>query len=564
MNIFKNKLFNILNSIFKYRENIEYDFTLPENSSNIDELSVNEKTEYNDIFNTLNVNLEYMKIKYSALINSDIKFREFKFSVRNKEYKAFLVYIDGMINAESINNFILRPMLSNKSKYSESIATAISNNITIRKVKKFNLEEYILDSLLPQNDIKKIKKFDEIIYEINLGNCALFVDTIDIAFSIDVKGFKHRNVSEPQNEIVVRGSQEGFVEVLRINTAILRRLTNNENLIIENTNVGKLSKTMVSICYIKNIVNDALVSEVKHRINNLDIDYLLSSGGLEQLIQDNGNSSFPQIISTERPDKVANLLYEGRVAILVNGTPYALVVPGIFVDFISSPEDYNIKYQFSNVLRIIRILALFLTLLLPGLYIAITNYHPELIPTELLFAIAEAREAVPFPIIEEIIVMEISFELIREAAVRVPSPIGPTIGIVGALILGEAAVSASIVSPILIIIVSITAISSFAIPDFSLGFTLRFLRFLFLILGFIAGFLGIALGVFVYITILNSLKSFGTPYLAPYVPSQYKDTNSVFFLKPVWLREKRSLFLNTKKTNSEGKISMLWKNLQNS
>lgn len=559
----KNKLLDSLKNIFTYKETEEYDFSLIENNSDIDETAIEEATEYKEIFNTLNVNLEYLKVKYNSLISSDIKFREFKFCARDKEYNAFLIYIDGMVDSESINNFILRPMLSNKCKQSNPIATAISNNITVRKVKKFNLEEYIYDSLLPQNDVKKVSEFAEIISDVNSGNCGLFVDTIAAAFSIDVKGFKHRSVSEPQNEMVVRGSQEGFVEVIRVNTSILRRLVNNENLIIENTTVGKLSQTKVAICYIKNIANEDLVSEVKYRINNLDINYLLSSGQLEQLIQDSGNTSFPQLISTERPDKVTNYLYEGRIAIVINGTPYVLVAPGIFVDFISSPEDFNLKYQFSDILRIIRLIAMFFSLLLPGLYIAITNYHPELIPTELLFAIAESRESVPFPIIVEIIIMEVSFELIREAGLRVPSPIGPTIGIVGALILGEAAVSASIVSPILIIIVSLTAICSFAVPDFSMSFTLRFLRFLFVILGYIAGFLGIAFGLFIYITILNSLKSFGVPYLAPYVPAQYKDTNSAFFIDPIWLRERRASFLKTKKPFTEGPISMLWKKPKN-
>ena len=560
----KNKLLQSLKSIFTYEETAEYEFDLTKNDSGIDETAIEEATEYKEIFNTLSVNLEYLKVKYNSLISSDIKFREFKFCARDKEYNAFLIYIDGMVDSESINNFILRPMLSNKCKQSNPIATAISNNITVRKVKKFNLEDYIYDSLLPQNDVEKVSEFSQIISDINSGNCCLFVDTLSSAFSIDTKGFKHRSVSEPQNEVVVRGSQESFVEVIKVNTSILRRLVNNENLIVENTTVGKLSKTKLAICYLKNIANDNLVAEVKYRINNLDVDYLLSSGQLEQLIQDNGNTSFPQLISTQRPDKVTNLLYEGRVAIVINGTPYVLVAPGIFVDYISSPEDFNLKYQFADILRFIRIIAMLFSLLLPGLYIAITSYHPELIPTELLFAIAESRESVPFPIIVEIIIMEVSFELIREAGLRVPSPIGPTIGIVGALILGEAAVSASIVSPILIIIVSLTAICSFAVPDFSLSFTLRFLRFLFIFLGYIAGFLGIALGLFIYLTILNSLKSFGVPYLAPYVPIQDKDTNSVFFIQPIWFREKRSDFLKTKRNFTEGNISMLWKKPKNS
>ena len=559
----KKKLLGSLKSIFTYQETEEYEFSLTENNSDVDETAIEKATEYKNIFNTLNVNLEYLKARYNSLINSDIKFREFKFCARDKEYSAFLIYIDGMVDAKSINDFILKPMLADKCKPTNPIATAISNNITVRKVKKFNLEDYIYNSLLPQNNVKVVTEFSEIISEINSGNCALFVDTIAVAFSIDTKGFKHRSIAEPQNEVVVRGSQEAFVEVIRVNTSILRRLVNNENLIVENTTVGKLSQTRVAICYLKNIANDNLVSEVRYRVNNLDIDYLISSGQLEQLIQDSGNTSFPQIISTERPDKVTNLLYEGRVAIIINGTPYVLVAPGIFVDYIASPEDYNLKHQFADILRFIRMLAMFFTLLLPGLYIAITSYHPELIPTELLFAIAESRESVPFPIIVEIIVMELSFELIREAGLRVPSPIGPTIGIVGALILGEAAVSASIVSPILIIVVSITAICSFAVPDFSLSFTLRFLRFLFIFLGYIAGFLGIALGLFIYVAILNSLKSFGVPYLSPYVPVQTKDTNSAFFIQPLWFREKRADFLKTKKPFSEGAISMLWKKPKN-
>lgn len=555
-----NKLFGFVKNLFLYKENDEYNFSLPDENTNIPNQDTDQVTEYKNIFPTLSVNLEYLKVKYNALINSDVKFREFQFTVRDKVYNAFILYIEGMVDAKTINDFLLRPLMSlNKETKHKSISTAITNNITVRKVKKFNLEDYIYNSLVPQNDIKRITEFSKIISDINSGNCALFVDTIGTAFSLEVKGFKHRNVSEPQNEVVVRGSQEAFVEVIRINTSILRRLVNNENLIIENTTVGDVSQTKVAICYLKNIANDDLVGEVKYRINNLDIDSLISSGQLEQLIQDNGNTSFPQMLSTERPDKVANLLFEGRVAIIVNGSPYVLVAPSIFVDFISSPEDLNLKYQYSNILRIIRIIAIFFSLLLPGLYIAISTYHPELIPTELLFAIASSRESVPFPIIFEIVIMEISFELIREAGLRVPSPIGPTIGIVGALILGEAAVSASIVSPILIIIVSITAICSFAVPDFSLSFTLRFLRFLFLFLGYVAGFLGIAFGLFIYIAILSNLKSFGVPYLSPYFPSGNKNTDSSLFLRPIWLREQRPNFLDTKRISEEGPISMLWK-----
>ena len=211
---------------------------------------------------------------------------------------------------------------------------------------------------------------------------------------------------------------------------------------MESTTVGKLSKTSCAICYLKNIANSDLVSEVKYRINNLDIDYLTSSGQLEQLIQDNDSYNLPQMVSTERPDRTANLLYEGRVAIIVNGGPYVLIAPGILSDFIVSPEDLNLKHQYSNFIRILRVFAALFSMLLPGIYMAISSFHQELIPTELLYAIIATRESVPFPIVFEILVMEFSFELIREASLRVPSPIGQTIGIVGALVLGQAAVEA--------------------------------------------------------------------------------------------------------------------------
>ena len=280
---------------------------------------------------------------------------------------------------------------------------------------------------------------------------------------------------------------------------------------------------------------------------------------MEQLIQDNGNIAFPQLIATERSDKTANHLLEGRIAVIVNGSPYAIIMPGVFLDFLSSPEDLNLKHQYSNLLKTIRIFSTIITLLLPGIYIAIINYHTEILPTELLFTIAAARNTVPFPTIFEILLMEISFELLREAGLRVPTPFGSTIGIIGALILGEAAVSANLVSPILIIIVAITGICSFSIPDFSLSFSFRVFRFLYIILGYLCGLLGIATGLFIQFGILANLKSFGAPYLSPYAPAINTNSFSAYFIKPIWKREKRADFLNTKKPYSEDKISMKWK-----
>ncbi len=308
----------------------------------------------------------------------------------------------------------------------------------------------------------------------------------------------------------------------------------------------------------QNIINDDLIAEIKFRLNNISIDSLISSGELEQLIQDNNITGIPQIISTERPDKCVKGLMQGRAIILINGNPYALIVPSVMTDFLASPEDSNLYPLFANFLKTIRLIALFITLLLPGMYIAITNFHQELFPTELLFSILVARENVPFPIIFELLLMEISFELIREGGLRTPSAIGSTLGIVGALILGDAAVSANIVSPILIIIVAITGLSSFVIPNFSFGFHLRVYRFIFIILGYIAGFLGIGIGIYIYLATLSSLKSFGVPYMSPISPN-VSSLNLKYFVPPFWKQEHRNDYLAPKKQISQEKYSMKWK-----
>jgi len=307
----------------------------------------------------------------------------------------------------------------------------------------------------------------------------------------------------------------------------------------------------------QNIVNYDLVSEVKYRLNNLDIDSIESSGQLEQLIEEGNSFGIPQIMATERPDKCAKSLYQGRVVVILNGNPYALIMPAVAIDFLSSPEDTNLKSNFANFLRFLRIIAVIITLLLPGVYIAITSFHQEILPTELLFSILSSRENVPFPIIVELLIMEIAFELIREAGLRIPSPIGSTIGIVGGLIIGESAVSASIVSPILVIIVAITGIASFAIPDFAFGFHLRTFRFLFIFLGVAFGFLGIGVGFFAYLSILCNIKSFGVPFTAPFTPNSL-DKNIGYVVPPTWKQENRSSFLAPQEIKRQNKISKKW------
>jgi spore germination protein KA len=550
------KIKDFINNTFGYTPKNEYQFTLPDNPEiDTEKYNNTNSDKIENIYSQIDANLKYIKTKYNTLINSDIITREFTLNTGSKQYKAFILYIDGMVDSQILNDFVLKPlMLKNKFCNNET------SKIIVQKGKKSNIANFIQDCLIPQNNIKQQSSFKDIFSGVNSGNCALFVDTLSVGFDIDVKGFKQRSISKPENEIVIKGPHEAFVENIRTNTTLLRRFTNNENLIIENTKVGKITQTNCAICYIKDIANDALVAETKYRLNNLEIDSLLSAGELEQLLTDTNSLGVPKILVSERPDYAVKSLLQGRVIILINGSPYALILPAILIDFLTSPEDTNLKPQFANFLKVVRIISSFFALLLPGLYIAITNFHREIIPTELLFSILSSRQSVPFPIIVEILIMEISFEIIREAGLRVPSPIGPTLGIVGALVLGQAAVSAAIVSPILIIIVAITGMSSFAIPDFTFSFHLRFFRFVFILLGFLAGFLGIGMGLFIYISSLCDLETFGVSYTIPYAPA-VNSKNNGFMLSPIWKREDRATYLATKKEKKQNKISMKWRKI---
>ena len=378
-----NKIKELYNKFIKYHPTEDYNFFLQtENIKNIAKIPVSpakdlEPTNFSD---KLSENLDFLKFKYNSLINSDIVIREFVLTAQNKEYNAALIFIDGMVDTAIINDSVLHPlMLRNRANTytgEKQVVEEFNNNdVIIRKIKNFNLDKYIFNHLIPQTDTKKIEKYEDGISGINMGNCLLLVDTLKVGYDIDVKGFKQRSISSPQNEIVVRGSQEAFVENIRTNTSILRRIINNENFVIEDCSVGTISKTKIAICYLKDIANNDLVAEVKYRINNLDVDYLISSGELEQLIQDSNYSLFPQLIATERPDKTTTHILEGRVAIIVNGSPYVLIAPGVLSDFLSSPEDTNYRFQYSNMLRLIRLIASFFALFLPGIYIAITTYH---------------------------------------------------------------------------------------------------------------------------------------------------------------------------------------------
>ena len=372
------KLKDLFYKLFTYNPSVEYNFSLPESTGTSEKndnqaatTTTQQAEEKVTIFPSLSVNLDYVKTKYNLLINSDVILREFTLNARGKQYNAFLVYIDGMVDSEIMDKFILEPlMLRSKNNLYDGtqnkiISEAVTNNITVRKVKKFDLSNYLMGCLMPQNAVKEVTDFDQAASGINSGNCALFVDTLSIAFDIEVKGFQQRSIDAPNNEIVIKGPHEAFVENLRTNTSLIRRIVNNENLIIENLEVGKITKTKCAVCYMKNITNSDLVNEVKYRLNNLEIDSLLSAGELEQLLVESNALGIPEMLSTERPDKVSKYLLKGRIVVLVNGTPYGIIVPAILIDFLASPEDSNLKVNFANFLRSLRFLAAFITLLLP-------------------------------------------------------------------------------------------------------------------------------------------------------------------------------------------------------
>ena len=349
-----------IKDLFSYKPKPGYSFELESVGNNLKSL---EDAPKQKVASNIELNLKYIQSKYKTDINSDILIRNFSLIAQNKTYKAFLIYIDGMVDSKIINDFVLEPLMlrSYSNTYNKNInqlTSENSNKISVKKASKFNLENYIYESLIPQNNLTKKNELNSLVESVNSGDCILFIDTLEIAFDIDVKGFKQRSVNTPQNENIINGPQEAFVENIRVNTSLLRRILNNENLIIENMQVGEISKTKVAICYMQNIVNPELIKEIKYRISNLKLDSLISSGQLAQLIEENESIDIPTLLETERPDKCAKFLMQGRAVILVNGNPYAIIAPAVLIDFLSSPEDTNLKTLFANFLKILRILVL--------------------------------------------------------------------------------------------------------------------------------------------------------------------------------------------------------------
>lgn len=486
-------------------------------------------------------NMQFIKQQFNSPENIDIVIREILIT---KEQKSFLAYLDGMVDRNTLNNFIIRPLLNNPKM--EGLRD------------KCSFDE-IAYNVIEVNQVKKITQSDIVISEILSGNTAIYIDCCNYCIVCETKGYEKRPVDKPQVEGVVKGSQEAFNENLRTNITLIRKILKTRDLTSEIVHVGDRSNSQCAIIYIKSIANPALVDEARRRLRGIRTDFIAGDGYLEQYIEENTWSIFPTILSTERPDRTASHLMEGKIAIMAEGTPFALIVPITLFTLIHSPEDTSLRWQYGFAIRIIRMFAIFVASMLPGLYVALTYYHREMIPTDLLIAIAKARENVPFPTIFEAALMEASFELIREAGIRIPGIIGNTIGIIGALILGQAAVQANLVSPVLIIIVAFTGLGNFAIPDFNLAFGIRIMRIAYIIAGAILGFFGISLVMLISAALLASMKSFGVPFLSSIAPRERK-SRDLFARHPLWKQEFRPDNTNPKDVRRQPDISRQWAN----
>lgn len=377
--------------------------------------------------------------------------------------------------------------------------------------------EYVKARALQSAEINELYTFDEITQSTMSGDVILLLDGCSKALVISLKSFPGRGVPAVETEITVRGAKDSFSEQGAINKVLIRRRIKDTNLKMESLSVGIRSRTDVTISYIKDIADPDMINEVKKRLGSFTIDGILDIGMLEHLIETQWYSPFPQFQSTERPDKTASALLEGRIVLLVDNSPMALILPVTINSFFQAADDYYSRWPYVSFIRVIRYIAAFFAISFPGLYVAVTNYQPELIPTSLTLSFAAARQGVPFSILVEVLILLAAFELLMEAGVRLPSPMGNTIGIVGGLIIGDAAVSANLVSPMVVIVVAFTAIASFTIPNETFLSAFRIIKYMILFLSAVLGLYGYILGIMLVLIHLADLKSFGIPYLSPFV-----------------------------------------------
>lgn len=463
------------------------------------------------------------RIKEEVGNSSDINFRNFKIGT----HKGALVFVDGLANDTAIADYILE--------------TAMESKVPDEPVDIF---QFMLDNTMALGSVETINNWNQVYDSLFSGNTVIFLQGYNKAISGETKGWEKRAITEPTTQLSIRGPKDSFTETLRTNTALIRRRIKSPNLRVDALKLGAISQTDIAIMYIKGIANEKIVGEVKERLNRIDIDAVLASGFLEQLIEDQTWTTFPTTYHSERPDVVTSHILEGRVAIVVDGTPFAVTVPAIFIQFFQAPDDYYSRFDISTGIRLLRILAFIIAVIGPSVYIAATTFHQEMIPTTMAIAIASQRENVPFPAFVEALIMEVTFEILREAGLRLPRAVGQAVSIVGALVIGQAAVQAGFVSPVMVIVVSITAIANFSTPVFAMAIAARLVRFVLMGLATMLGFYGIMLGLIFMSIHLCSLRSFGIPYMMPLAPFNIHNQQDAFVRFPIWAMKNRPMFIS--------------------
>jgi spore germination protein KA len=437
----------------------------------------------------------------------------------DNDVRILVAHIDGFVDKKVLNQDIIRPILDYFS-------------CSDRPYRAKYVYQLVKSCIISNNEIEEIESMRQAVYRIVSGDAILFVNGSKRALAVGVKSPHGRQVAEPDTEVSIRGSREGFVENLSTNMILIRKRIKNPNLKFEIIQLGTQTNTDICLCYIKGIANDEIVNEVRRRIMKIKTDAILDTGYIEQYITDNRLTLFPLVGNSEKCDKLVSKLLEGRVAILCDGTPYVLTLPYLLIEALQTSDDYYDHAFFATFMRLLRLFALFISTLLPALYVALVSFHHIVIPFKLIITLAASRQGIPFSPFVEALLMIMAFEFLREAGVRMPKTVGQALSIVGAIVLGEASVAAGIASNLMVIIVAITAICSFITPP--LIRVTMLLRFVFLIIANFFGFLGISLIAVVVIIHLCKLRSFGIPYMTPFSPLTISDLKDTVIMAPIW------------------------------
>ncbi|RCW45511.1 spore germination protein [Paenibacillus prosopidis] len=435
------------------------------------------------------------------------------FEIGTSRTQAGAVYVDGITDKNMVNQYILHSLM-------------LETHAGVSLEQDQNVLAFINANALTLGEVIVLKDWDSVILSVLSGNTVIFFESTEEALSGNTKGGEQRSITESSTEVVIRGPKDGFTESIGTNVSLVRRRIKSSNIRLEPFKIGLVTQTNVAIMYIQGTVEDSLVQEIRIRLQNIRIEALAGSEHLEELIQDQRMTPFPTIMNSERPDTATGYILDGRIAIFVDGTPFCLIAPATFFMYFKSVEDYYQRPEAAVIIQLLRYAALIISLFGPSIYIAAITFHQEMIPTPLLLSLAAQRESVPFPAFLEALMMEFAFEILREAGIRMPRAIGQAVSIVGALVLGQAAVEAGIVSSAMVIVVALTGISSFSTPSYNMALAIRLIRFGMMAAAALLGFYGIAIFSIFLIGHLCGLASLGVPYmsLSPYVPEDQRDT----------------------------------------